>query len=248
MQSAFTLKNSGYLSIEDRVVFVQGTPVGIICPSALEGNTLLGYDRMKNKKIEQKMISGPLGTVKIDSSDLEDNFRGLVKTGSIIFGEPDDVYSCNELLKSPDTSRTASFFCSMAKTVGEVIAAFKNIYSSKVAIIGCGGIGSLTAFNLSGSGIKEMKIIDGDVIEKSNLNRQFFWRLSDVGELKTKVLKRELEARYSGSNIVTYDEHMSLGEASELTKNYDLVILTADEPLGVGEKELSDEAEQDGKS
>ena len=55
-----------------------------------------------------------------------------------------------------------------------------------VAVIGCGGLGCNASVHLAGMGIKKMLLIDFDVTEKSNLNRQFFYSEDNIGESKCK--------------------------------------------------------------
>lgn len=63
-------------------------------------------------------------------------------------------------------------------------------------IFGCGGIGSMTALQLAGSGIGSLTIIDDDVVEKSNLNRQYMWTNSDIGRSKVDVLVKAINDRF----------------------------------------------------
>ena len=62
----------------------------------------------------------------------------------------------------------------------------------KIGIAGAGGIGSNVALNLVRSGVKQFKIVDFDRIEKSNLNRQFYFE-DQIGNHKVHMLKRNLE-------------------------------------------------------
>ena len=62
--------------------------------------------------------------------------------------------------------------------------------NSKITIVGMGGIGCPLATYLVSSGIKNIKLIDGDKIEKSNLNRQILYSLNDIGQKKTLIAKK----------------------------------------------------------
>ena len=58
-----------------------------------------------------------------------------------------------------------------------------NILSKiKIGIIGIGGIGCPLSQYLVNSGIKELLLVDGDIVEKSNLNRQILFNLDDIGK------------------------------------------------------------------
>ena len=61
----------------------------------------------------------------------------------------------------------------------------------KIGIAGIGGIGSNVARHLAQAGVKEIKIVDFDRVEASNLNRQFYSRFQ-IGELKTDMLEKNL--------------------------------------------------------
>ncbi|EAL1514702.1 thiamine biosynthesis protein ThiF [Campylobacter jejuni] len=63
--------------------------------------------------------------------------------------------------------------------------------NGRVAVCGLGGLGSHVAINLARSGVGYLKLIDFDVIEPSNLNRQAY-RVSDLGKFKTEALKEQI--------------------------------------------------------
>ncbi len=61
----------------------------------------------------------------------------------------------------------------------------------RIGIAGAGGLGSNVAVNLVRSGIKKLKIVDFDVIDESNLNRQFYF-MDQVGMVKVEALRENL--------------------------------------------------------
>lgn len=231
MDSIFTVINRDSISISDGVVFVEESPIGILCPSVLEG---------VNGELDSRVLSGPKGIKKVGVSVIEDIAKGLIDTGSILFGSPEEVRKCKALLIDPETSRTISYLCAISENCGDVCRALNCIIDAKILIVGCGGIGALSAFNLAGAGVKRITIVDGDRIEKSNLNRQFFWRSEDVGHKKVAVLKRELNNRYQNAEVQVVDQKVDDEAIVQLAKDFDLVLLTADEPLGVGDAGLKD--------
>ena len=62
----------------------------------------------------------------------------------------------------------------------------------KIGIVGIGGIGCPLSQYLVSSGVKELLLVDGDIIEKSNLNRQILFNLNDIGRKKVEVAKHKL--------------------------------------------------------
>ncbi|CBL44816.1 hypothetical protein HDN1F_12330 [gamma proteobacterium HdN1] len=229
MESIFTHLQTTDVHIHDGIVLVEGKPLGVLCPSSLEG-----FGNARN----ERMISGPKGLKKVDLDNAVDIVQALVATGSILFGSAEDIDACKKLLLAPETSRTASYLCAIAENCGAVCQAMENMHNARVLIVGCGGIGALSAFNFAGAGVKHIKLIDDDTIEQSNMNRQFFWRSEDIGQKKVAVLRRELQRRYHDLSIDVLDHKITDDSICAAAQGYDLVLLTADEPLGIGDARL----------
>ena len=68
------------------------------------------------------------------------------------------------------------------------------IASASVAIVGCGGLGSMIGLYLAGAGVGAITLIDDDVVEVSNLHRQLAFRETDLGKPKSEALAHELKA------------------------------------------------------
>ena len=68
----------------------------------------------------------------------------------------------------------------------------KKLERAKVAVIGCGGLGSTAAVYLAGSGIGHIHLIDYDNVDVSNLHRQVFYGIEDVGRPKAEILKSHI--------------------------------------------------------
>jgi len=108
--------------------------------------------------------------------------------------------------------------------------------NSVIIIIGCGGIGNFMSYSLSTFNPKKIILIDGDRIEKSNLNRQFMFTESDIGEYKAKVLARELKKRNSNLNIIEISHYATETILDSLLNHFD----KDDIPIGI----LSADSEQ----
>ena len=77
------------------------------------------------------------------------------------------------------------------KNIG--ISGQKKISSSKVFIVGAGGLGSPIADLLCRAGVGEIGIIDHDKVSLSNLNRQTLYNSSDINKFKVEILKQKLK-------------------------------------------------------
>lgn len=71
-------------------------------------------------------------------------------------------------------------------------ARLEKLQKIKVGIAGAGGLGSNCAFNLVRSGFRKLKIVDFDIVEPANLNRQFYF-IDQIGMPKVEALKKNLE-------------------------------------------------------
>ena len=85
----------------------------------------------------------------------------------------------------------------------------KKLSNIKIGIVGMGGIGCPLSQYLVNSGIKELLIVDGDIVEKSNLNRQILFNLNDIGRKKVDVAKNKLQLINTECKIHIIDENIN---------------------------------------
>jgi sulfur carrier protein ThiS adenylyltransferase len=92
-----------------------------------------------------------------------------------------------------------------------------------VGIAGAGGLGSNCAAALARSGVGCLKIADFDLVERSNLNRQFYFS-DQVGKKKVVALKENLDRIGRGSRIDIYDLTVSSDNIVELFSSCDVIV------------------------
>jgi len=178
-------------------------------------------------------VTGPRGTALVDPDQPEDYLASLIAVNAILLGAEQSVHAVQEKLISDRYSRTTSYLCCIAKNCEQIELFYLNVCDCSIAIIGCGGIGTLSAQILAGTGVKKLTLADHDHIEKSNFNRQFFWTLSDIGKLKAEVLKLRLLERYSDLKIQLHTEKAELTTLEAIVSSVDVILFTADEPIGL---------------
>jgi len=104
----------------------------------------------------------------------------------------------------------------------------KKLKDARVLIIGAGGLGSSSSYALVKSGIGVLGILDRDVIEISNLNRQVLHSTSRIGMPKVQSAEISLKRFNPEVNIVTYQKVFSKENAESIVKGYDMVIAALD--------------------
>ena len=104
----------------------------------------------------------------------------------------------------------------------------KKLYKSKVLIIGAGGLGSPAAYALAMAGVGTIGLVDNDLVELSNLNRQILHSTSRIGMAKVESAKIFLENLNPQIKIHTYMTDFNIKNAVEIISKYDVVIAAVD--------------------
>ncbi len=100
----------------------------------------------------------------------------------------------------------------------------RKLKAARVLIIGTGGLGSPVSLYLAAAGVGRIGLIDYDVVDESNLQRQIVHSTSTIGELKVDSAKQRLLEINPYTEIDTYPELLSRDNALEIMKKYDLII------------------------
>ena len=100
----------------------------------------------------------------------------------------------------------------------------KKILSSKVLIIGAGGLGSPVAEFLSRAGIGSIGIVDDDKVSLSNLHRQGLYNVSDIGKLKVNVAKNKIKKINPNTQVTIYKIRLNIFNFKKIINNYDYIV------------------------
>lgn len=100
----------------------------------------------------------------------------------------------------------------------------KKLRKSSVLCIGAGGLGSPCTMYLAAAGIGKLGIIDMDVVDESNIQRQILHGSNDIGTKKIDSAKDTLQEINPYVNLELYDEAFDENNAEIISKNYDIII------------------------
>jgi adenylyltransferase/sulfurtransferase len=100
----------------------------------------------------------------------------------------------------------------------------EKLLSSKVLIVGAGGLGSPAALYLAAAGVGTIGVIDADKVDLTNLQRQIIHHTSDVGRDKVKSAENKIRAINPDVTVKTYHELIMADNAREIIREYDFVL------------------------
>ncbi len=102
------------------------------------------------------------------------------------------------------------------------------LLDAKILLLGAGGLGSPAALYLAAAGVGTLGVVDMDVVDESNLQRQIMHNVDRVGDRKVDSAKKTLTALNPEVNVVTYDTRLGADNVLEILDGYDVVIDGAD--------------------
>ncbi len=102
------------------------------------------------------------------------------------------------------------------------------LLTSKVLVVGAGGLGSPVAFYLAAAGVGTLGIVDFDAVDLSNLHRQILHRTGDVGRPKTKSAAKTLRALNPDVTLALHRERITSENALKILEPYDVVVEGSD--------------------
>jgi sulfur-carrier protein adenylyltransferase/sulfurtransferase len=95
---------------------------------------------------------------------------------------------------------------------------------ARVLMIGTGGLGAPLGLYLAAAGVGHLGLVDFDVVDSSNLQRQVTFTTADVGKPKSEAAKARLSALNPMIEIVSYETRLTSDNALELFRDYDIIV------------------------
>ena len=103
------------------------------------------------------------------------------------------------------------------------LEAQQKLKAAKVLIVGSGGLGSPALLYLAAAGVGTIGIVDFDVVDDSNLQRQVLFGVEAIGKPKVEEAKKRLQALNPHINIILHNTQLTSQNALEILKDYDVV-------------------------
>jgi adenylyltransferase/sulfurtransferase len=100
----------------------------------------------------------------------------------------------------------------------------KKILSSKVLIIGVGGLGSPVAEFLSRAGVGSIGVVDDDKVSLSNLHRQSLYNTSDIKKSKVKIAKNKIKKINPNTKVTIYKIRLNNSNFKKIINDYDYIV------------------------
>ncbi len=99
----------------------------------------------------------------------------------------------------------------------------KRVKSSKVLVVGMGGLGCPLSIYLSSLGVGTIGIVDNDKVELSNLNRQIIFNSKDIGKFKVDMAKKRIKSINNNTRVMSFKLKLNKHNADKLIKNFDII-------------------------
>jgi molybdopterin/thiamine biosynthesis adenylyltransferase/rhodanese-related sulfurtransferase len=102
------------------------------------------------------------------------------------------------------------------------------LLDAKVLLLGCGALGSPSALYLAAAGVGTLGLVDFDVVDLSNLQRQIIHPTERVGTLKTESAQKSIQALNPGVKVNRHEVRLSSDNVMEIIKDYDVIVNCGD--------------------
>lgn len=98
------------------------------------------------------------------------------------------------------------------------------LLEAKVLLLGAGGLGSPAALYLAAAGVGTLGIIDMDVVDESNLQRQILHNMDRIGDRKVDSAKKTLTSLNPDVNVITHDFRLDASNVLDVIGDYDIIV------------------------
>lgn len=98
------------------------------------------------------------------------------------------------------------------------------LLDAKVLLVGAGGLGSPTGLYLAAAGVGTLGIVDADVVDLSNLQRQVLHNTNTIGVLKTESAKQTINALNPDVQVRLHNERLTVDNVQTIFQDYDIII------------------------
>jgi sulfur-carrier protein adenylyltransferase/sulfurtransferase len=152
-------------------------------------------------------------------------------------GRPEVVAVGDESTKEPDVSLPPLVEPAADLSVDEVkrysrhliipevgMTGQKRLKNAKVLCVGAGGLGSPALLYLAAAGVGTLGVVDFDVVDESNLQRQIIHGQSDIGRPKAESARDSISEINPYVNVVVHEEQLSVDNVMEIFAGYDLIV------------------------
>src|SRR4030043_2106296 len=130
-----------------------------------------------------------------------------------------EIVSYSELTQDQLTRYSRHILLHEAGVEGQV-----KLLKAKVLLVGAGGLGCPAGLYLAAAGVGTLGIVDSDIVDLSNLQRQVLHSTYDVGRPKTESAKDAISLINPGVKVITYQERLTPQNALEIFKDFDIVL------------------------
>jgi sulfur-carrier protein adenylyltransferase/sulfurtransferase len=100
----------------------------------------------------------------------------------------------------------------------------QKLLDAKVLLLGAGGLGSPAGLYLAAAGVGTLGVIDMDVVDASNLQRQILHNMDRIGDRKVDSAKKTLTALNPDVNVATYDVRLGADNILDIIDGYDVIV------------------------
>ncbi len=104
----------------------------------------------------------------------------------------------------------------------------EKLKKTKILVVGAGGLGSAVLTYLTAAGFGEIGIVDDDIVDASNLQRQILYDVNSIGKSKIEIAHNRLSAINPDVVFNLYNKRLTQDNAQEIATNYDIIIDATD--------------------